>query len=206
MKLYHHPMSPNCRKVLATAMHLGTDFEGHAINFKDGDLSKPEFLALNPNGKVPLLVDGDVTLWESNAIMAYLAGKTDTDLWPRTDARYDIMRWFNWEAAHWQAQGIAPVASERVFKPMMGGGPPDTARVEAGTEAFRRLATVLDGHLVGRAYLVGDTLTLADFAIGAGWTLAGAAQLPVADYPNIVRWGNALNEIPAWRETAPKMG
>ena len=93
MKLYTNLFSPNARKVHAVAHALGIDLETHTVDLRAGEQRTPEYLALNPNGKVPTLVDGDTVLWESNAIMCYLAGKGDTDLWPKSAKRYDILRW-----------------------------------------------------------------------------------------------------------------
>ena len=79
---------------------LGIELETQTLDLRAGEQRTPEYLALNPNGKVPTLVDGDTVLWESNAIMCYLAGKGDTALWPKSAKRYDILRWMFWESNH----------------------------------------------------------------------------------------------------------
>src|SRR5262245_20883104 len=100
MKLYGFPPSPNTWKVRAVAAHLGIPLELALV-----DLTKPrtpDYLALNPTGRAPTLVDGDFILSESNAIIQYLAGRPASTLWP-DDARtrVDIMRWQCWQLAHW---------------------------------------------------------------------------------------------------------
>jgi DNA-binding transcriptional ArsR family regulator len=90
-------ISPNCRKVLAVANRTGTALEKVNVDLLKGEQRKPEFLAVNPMGRVPVLVDGDFRLWESNAIMQYLAGRAKSDLWPDDPrARADIARWQFW--------------------------------------------------------------------------------------------------------------
>jgi len=98
MKLYGIASSRALRSLWA-AEEVGVEYEHVPTHFL-GDSKKPEYLAINPNGKVPTLVDGDTTLWESNAILCYLGGKSDTDLWPKSAKRYDILRWMFWEANH----------------------------------------------------------------------------------------------------------
>jgi glutathione S-transferase len=95
MKLYTNLFSPNARKVHAVANELGIELDTHTVDLRAGEQRTPEYLALNPNGKVPTLVDGDTVLWESNAIICYLAGKGDTELWPKSAKRYDILRWIS---------------------------------------------------------------------------------------------------------------
>ncbi len=121
MKLYYHPYSNNCRRVIAVIRHLGINVELQAVDFETGEHQSDAFLKLNPNGKVPVLEAGDFALSESNAIMAYLASEPDNDLWPKDNRRYDIMRWFNWEAAHFQCQAVGAVGYQRLVVPMFGG-------------------------------------------------------------------------------------
>lgn len=92
MKLYHFP-SPNPQKITFALHELGLECEIVPVDLSKGEQRKPEFLALNPFGRVPVLVDGDQKLWESHAILAYLGDKTGK-LWPTTAAgRADALRW-----------------------------------------------------------------------------------------------------------------
>src|SRR5262245_39069553 len=117
MKVYSFHNSNNCRRVNATIAHLGLSVEVIEPSLQAGDLKKPEYLALNPNGKIPTLVDGDHHLWESRAIMVYLASKKPgNELWPNDPwAQADILRWQFWEASH-LSRGTSPFAFERLFK------------------------------------------------------------------------------------------
>ncbi|KJV04997.1 glutathione S-transferase family protein, partial [Methylocucumis oryzae] len=79
MKLYHFPISPNSRRVVAVIHHLGLECELIALDLSKGEHLTPEFISLNPNHMIPTLVDGDTVLWESNAIMQYLCAKVGDD-------------------------------------------------------------------------------------------------------------------------------
>ncbi len=204
MKYYHFPASSNCRKVTATLDHLGIEHERVLVNPLKGEQKKPEFLALNPNGRIPVLEDQGLCLWESHAIMGYVASKKDNTLWPKDSRRYDIMRWFNWQAAH-LGPAIGGVVFERLFKKLADLGEADEATVQRCTADFQQFGAVLNQHLKGRSFLVGDDLTLADFSVGSSVALTEKAELSLAEFPEVARWNAALNEIPAWRETSPKL-
>lgn len=205
MKLYSMHNSNNCRRVNATIQHLGLDVA--VIEQGMGDLKKPELLAINPNGKVPVLVDGDLSLWESRSIMQYLAAKKpDNTLWPNdTKRRADIARWQFWEAVH-LSRGTAPYAFENLFKKIFMKQGPDHAALAAGEKEWHTFAPVLNAQLESRKWILGDDLTLADFSVGGCFSYADASGLPWNDYAHIKAWWARLNEVPAWKSTAPKMG
>jgi glutathione S-transferase len=159
-------------------------------------------LAINPNGKVPALEDGDVRLWEAAAIMCYLADQAGSSLWPKDRRQIDVIRWLSWDAMHF-SRHAGTLFFQRVVKPMFGLGDPDPAAIEEATGFFRQFAGVLDGHLKGHAYLVGDGLTVADFAVGSFLPGAKAAQMPLDEFPEIRRWYAQLEQLPAWREPFP---
>src|SRR4051812_46471375 len=102
MKLYNSPGSPNALRSRAVAFELGLDPEIVNVNIGGGENRTPEYLAINPNGKVPVLVDGDVVIWESRAINAYLASKYQKDdLYPTDPVRRAMVdQWSYWQAIH----------------------------------------------------------------------------------------------------------
>jgi glutathione S-transferase len=203
MKLYGFPPSPNTWKVRAVAAHLGV-----SLDFEFIDLTKPRptaYLALNPTGRAPTLVDGDFVLWESNAIMQYLASRSANSLWPNdARTRADIMRWESWQLAHWSKEGCEPLLFNRLVKKLFNLGPPDEAAVAKGTECFNREARVLDAHLASQPYLVGTAVTLADFSVAAPLFYAKEAELPIAPYSHLRDWFTRVSALPAWRDTAPQ--
>ena len=206
MKLHVVRASHNCRRVLATAAHLGLDVEIIEPDLAAGELKKPEYLALNPNGKVPTLEDGDFKLWESNAIMQYLASKKPgTTLWP-DDARgrADITRWQLWEANH-LSRGTGPLTFEKVFKPFVLKQEPNADVVTEAEATFHKFAPVLNGSLEGRKFITGDSVTLADFSLAANFSYAQPAGIPLQDYSHLSAWLDRMNEVEAWASTAPKL-
>ncbi len=202
MRYYYHPGSPNCRKVSAVIEMLGVEVKYEFVDLPKGKQAKPEFLAVNPNGMVPALVDGDTTVVESNCIIIYLAEKTGSDLWPEA-RRLEILRWMFWEQSHFM-YAAGTVFFQKLLKPLLGQEP-DEARVTEGVAKFRRHARALDDHLKGREWLVGDGLTLADLAVAAQLTYARATELPMDEFPEIQRWYSAIEELPAWKATHPAL-
>src|SRR3954469_19155273 len=114
MKLYSNPLSPNCRKVHALAKYMGLNLDIEIMDIRNNATKEPAYLAMNPNGKIPTLMDGDKSLWESNVIMAYLASKHDSPTWPKSDARYEIMKWMSWESCH-LAPAVTKIFAQVVF-------------------------------------------------------------------------------------------
>ena len=205
MKLYSMQLSNNCRRVNATLQHLGVDCE--VIEQPMSGLKTPEFLALNPNGKVPLLVDGDFKLWESRAAMQYVASKKPGSVFWPSDPRLqaDIARWQFWEAAH-LSRGTGAYAFEKLFKKLFMKQEADPAALAAGEKEWHSWAPILNGQLETRKFVVGEHLTLADFSVGACFSYAEASGLPMDRYSHIKAWLGRLAEVPAWKNTAPRMG
>lgn len=203
MKLYYaETMNP--RKVCAVARYLDAPVTFAHVNLGKGEHKRPDYLAINPNGKVPALTDGDTTLWESNAIMAYLARATASDLWPSGDRQVEVLRWLSWDTQHFSRHS-GTLYFEHLIKPHFGLGDADAEATTRATGFFRQSAGVLNDHLRGRTYLLGDTLTIADFAVAVTLPYAEGAKIPVADFPEIERWHGQLNELAAWREPFPVM-
>jgi glutathione S-transferase len=200
-----NPLSPNVRRVRLTAAVLEMQLEENRLDFTKGEHKNPEYLALNPNGAVPTLVDGDLVLTESRAIMQYLASKKpESGLLPRDEqARADTTRWQFWDASHFSPP-LGTLTFEKMIKPMFGMGAPDHGKIEDAITNFRRFGAVLDRHLDHKKYLVGNALTIADLTIACSLVYAEQTGAPLGDFPNIQSWFSRISDLDAWYETRPQ--
>ncbi|WP_211452975.1 glutathione S-transferase family protein [Collimonas antrihumi] len=201
MKLFYCE-TLNPRKACAVARYLQSPVEFVRVDLGKRENRTPEFLAMNPNGKVPVLQDGDKTLWESSAIMCYLSDAAEADLWPHDERQIDVMRWLSWDSQHF-TRHASVLYFEYVIKPLFGLPAADAKELEEATKHFRTFAGVLNTHLADRKFLVGDGLTVADFAVAVTLPYADVAHLPLGDFPAVQRWHDRLNELPAWRQPFP---
>lgn len=204
MKLYMNAMSPNVRRVRLTAAVLGMELEEKKLDFTKGEHKNPEYLALNPNGAVPTLVDGDFVLTESRAIMQYLASKKpESGMLPRDEkARADVVRWQFWDASHFSPQ-LGTLAFEKMVKAMMGMGEPDQRKIEDALSSFRRFGAVLNKRLEGKTYVVGDALTIADLTLASSLMYAKQTDAPLGEFPNVKAWFSRISDTDAWKKTNP---
>jgi glutathione S-transferase len=203
IELYVFLPSPRAFKAMAVANHLGLDWTPRLLDLTKGDHKTPQYAALNPNMRMPTLKDGDYVLWEANAIGQYLASnRPESGLMPKDErGRIDVRRWQFWDLAHWEPACLN-FLREYVVKPLIfKSGEPDLDAVARGTDVFHRVANVLDGQLRNKKFVTGDTLTLADFSLGAPLKYAEMAHLPLEPYAEIKRWHAALSALPAWQKT-----
>ena len=156
--------SINVRKVTWTCAELGVNFEREDWGSGFKDVNLPEYLALNPNGLVPVIRDGDFVLWESNTIIRYLCNRDRSALYPggaRARARVD--QWIDWQATDlnsaWRYAFQALARNSEQHR--------DPASIMASVAAWNRNMTILDGQLAATAaYVAGDAFSLADIPIG----------------------------------------
>jgi glutathione S-transferase len=195
------------QRVLALVKHLGIKAEFVEVDLMAGGLKTPDYAALNPNKKAPTLIDGDLVLWESVAIMAHLCIKTGSDMWPAHNPaeQVEVLRWLSWGDCHW-SPAVSPFYFEHVVKTTFGIGTPDSASLKACVPEFERYAKVLDGHLADRSYVACERLTIADFQLAAMASYWRQSEMPMEAFPNIVRWLDALARIPAWAGPWPAKG
>jgi glutathione S-transferase len=190
------------RRVLALVKHLGVDAE--LIEVGGGGLKAPAYAALNPNMKAPTLVDGDLALWEASAIMAHLCIEQESDMWPAHDPveQVEVLRWLSWNDCHW-SPAVSPFYFEHVVKATFALGPADSASLKSQVPDLLRFARVLDGQLEGRSFAACGRLTIADFQLASMATDWRRSEMPLAAFPNIMRWIDGLMRIPAWADPWP---
>jgi glutathione S-transferase len=204
MKLYGSLASNNVRRSFAVALHLGLEVELLDFLPFTPETSTPEFRRLSPSGRVPVLVDGTLSLTESHAIMLYFTGLKPNTLWPTDDLqRAQVMMWMSWALAHWHP-GWQPLQWENFIKPQFYKGETDQAAVIKAEEIFHREARILDDHLRGCEWLVGPQLTLADFSVAAGLGFWQPSRIPLDSYAQIHAWYSRMEQLPAWRQSAPR--
>lgn len=206
LKFYADPGSGSCRRVSAVIRHLNIDVEEIFIDILAQHNRREDFLALNPSGMLPVLIDdgpddGPIILSEAGAIMIYLCEKVgDTQLWPSGRKRYSVIKWMLWAAEHFRQP--APIYfEEKVLAPLIGK-PEDASRIAEADRLLLRHGPVLDDYLRNRDYVVGDSVTLADFDLAAPLSQMPRSNVPYNKFPNIMRWAAALEEeVEAWRLT-----
>jgi glutathione S-transferase len=198
--IHAFPASPRAFKTLLVANHLGLDY--HLRLLKPGDTTAPEFAKLNINNRMPVLEDDGYVLWESNAILEYLASrKPEANLMPQDlKQRLQVAKWLYWDCAHWD-QAAAIFMFERFVKKAFNMGETSDSEIARGTTMMTRLAAVLDTQLQNNRYIAGDHLTLADFAMAAPLPYADAVGFPLENRAAIARWLGDMQKLPAWGKT-----
>jgi glutathione S-transferase len=202
MKLYNAHLSPNALRVRAVAAELGIALEVEDVNLRDAAAKVAALAPVNPNTKVPVLVDGDFVLWESRAINGYLASmKPERGLYPadpRTRAVIDQWSW--WHGVH-LGPAMSRINFERFLKPRFGMGEPDEAAIAGEVREVARLLPILDARLADREW-VADGLSLADFAIATTFPYRDVAGIPLAATPAVAGWIARLEARPSWQAAA----
>lgn len=200
LKILGRNNSSNVAKVTWAAEELGIPFERVDIGGEFGGNDQPDYLAMNPNGRVPTSVDGDLVLWESNAIVRYLTAKHDPGgMYPQDPAaRADLDRWMDWQ----QTTLAAPMRD--VFWGLIRTAPDqrDWGSINAGVRSAAAAFRMLDARLEGRAYIGGDRLTMAEFPFGSlihRWFGMPIENRP-EDMPNLRAWYERLLARPAFRK------
>ena len=193
--------SINVQKTVWAAGEVGQTFERIDVGGSFGGNREPAYLAKNPNGLIPVLEDGEVCIWESNAIVRYLAARYGAGwIWEDDPAiRADADRWMDWMVTRFQPT-MTPAFWGIVRKATDRASPDEIAASVASTEAAM---DILEAHLATRGYLAGERFGMADIVVGCGahrWLNMPIAQ---AARPNVRRWYDALYARPAAKPALP---
>lgn len=198
IKLYYHP-SPNPAKIALFLEEAGLPYEAVPVDTRKGDQFKPEFLAINPNGKTPALTDGDVKIFDSTAILLYLAEKSGQFLPENTpEARGQMLSWLMFVAT-----GIGPFCGQAVHFKHFAPEPVAYANARYQFEAERHFK-IVEARLSTRRYVLGDSYTIVDMSLWA-W----ARMLPFilgdgawAAFPQVKRFHDEIAARPAAQKAA----
>lgn len=206
LQLYSFP-TPNGRKISTALEEMGLEYEPHLVLLSDEDVKSPEFLSLSPNNKIPAIIDPNgpngqqIELFESGAILIYLAEKTGQFLSNDPKKRAETLQWLMW-----QMGGFGPMLGQLgFFYKFAGADIEDRRPVERYLNETKRLLTVLDTRLEGRDWIM-DDYSIADMAI-APWLTAlefyGAKDdLGFADFKNVVAYDARFDARPAVQRAA----
>lgn len=197
MKLLGRLTSLNVRKVMWTSALLGLDLDREDWGMGFRSPQQPEFLALNPNALVPVLIDGDFALWESNSICRYLATQRyATTLLPtEAQARATVEQWMDWQA------GELNNSWRVAFMALVRGQPATPEAIEAGVANWNRHMGMLDAQLARTgAYVCGADLTLADVVLGLSAQRWKNAPIARVELPAVAAWLQRLAGAPGFAD------
>ena len=199
MKLYSSAYSYNSRRCRAVITHLGLDVDIEEVDLGAGAHHQADFKAMNPNAKVPVLVDGDLVLWESLAILSYLSDVAGGALkGSNAKEAADILRWSVWTVSRFNAASSVYLF-ENMVKPFFGLGEADADKLAQTAPEIEACYGILEAQLNAHDYLSSAGLSLADFALYPTFEHAGYIQLPDwSAYPNLSAWVNRMKELPAF--------
>jgi len=187
---FYYSTAPNPMKVALCLEEMGLAYEPVPVDTRKGAQHKPEYLAVNPNAKVPAIVDGDVVMFDSNAIVLYLAEKTGKFTPKDRRGHYDVLQWLMWQMGN-----IGPMLGQvHHFR----GYAPEKLEyaINRYTNEANRLYGVLDRRLNDRPYVAGD-YSIADMAIFP-WLRSHERQgVKLDEYSNVKRWFDAIAARPA---------
>ena len=201
MKLYGHPWSSNARRVQMLCEELKIPYSYETVDLMKGAQYSPAFQTINPNSKVPVIDDDGFVLWESQAIMRYLADKHKAATWYPTEskARAVVEQWLDWNQTR-----LAPEAGKIMFNMHFAGDKRNDQAIEDAKKWLLKILPVMDGVLIRQPYLCGERIMLADLAVATNMAYLEHCQYDLAPYPNIRRWYAALKARPSFAKTEPQ--
>lgn len=191
--IYGSDLSAPANKVRFAANAIGIKYEYKPIDLRAGEHLKPEFLAINPVGKVPAIDDDGFKMFESNAIIRYLADKNNSLLYPSgLHDRAVVDMWLDFGSMH-VGVALSKVIYNRLFAPLRSI-PVDENSLQEGLKFLDRFLPVVDGQLAKNKYIAGAKFTLADINLLALFDPCEIAGIDLSSYKNIVRWRDALRK------------
>ena len=193
----HGFFTQNTLKTVYVLEELGVDYDFRFVNLQEGEHKTPEFTAMNPMTKVPVLQHDGRYLWESGAIVRYLANVEDSPLYPADAfARAQVDQWIDFFTCHLGRQ-LTTVFFQRIIKPMAGFGDPDEAACEEALGFATQQAAAVDAWLAERRWLTGAELSIADLFAFAYVEQSAQIDFPLADYAHLSAWFERLEARPA---------
>ena len=197
LTLYSHPFSQHSRRVAALLDIAGQPYENKQIALNEGEHMSPAYLEINPSHQVPTLLDGDIKIHESNAILRYLCLKHDLKDWYPEDlaTRASVEQWLDWCQCR-----LGRAVTDIVINTVFMGDNGDQEAIKSGHERMKEMSPILSRGLEGRDFLCGDKPTIADLAVASCITHLGWAKATPSE-ANIVNWLARVCAIEGFRNT-----
>ena len=200
--LFHSPFSQHARRVVSLMIEAGLEYQLRHVAMEKGEHLSPAYLAVNPNHQVPTLLDGDVTIHESNAILRYLCVKHALHDWyPQDPAkRAAVEQWLDWNQCR-----LSPAVVDIVLNSVFLGERGDAAAVERGRNKLRELEPILEAGLAGKNFLADERATIADLSLASSVFQLGFASIHPAG-THTRRWFERVSAIEGFRRSLPQEG
>ena len=193
LKLYGADLSSPSNKVRFVANSLGLEYEYIQVKLRDGEHRKPEFLKINPVGKIPVIDDDGFILFESGAIVKYLCVKHNSALYPKNLRKQALVdQWSDFATIH-IGGAMSKVLFNRIFF-QFAKVAKDERSLEDGLNFLKRFLPIVDNHLKDNPYMTGKDFSLADIVLLANLDPAEVADVDLKPYGNIVKWRDALKK------------
>lgn len=198
--LYHSPFSQHARRVVSLMIEAKLDYELRHVAMEKAEHLSPEYLAVNPNHQVPTLLDGDVRIHESNAILRYLCVKHALDDWYPSEpaSRAAVEQWLDWNQCR-----LSPAVVDIVLNSVFLGERGDATAVERGRNKLHELEPILENGLAGTSFLAGERATIADLSLASSIFQLGFASIsPAGLYTR--RWFERVSAMDGFRRSLPQ--
>lgn len=195
LRIWGHRQAPNVRKVIWACEEFGQRYEVKAVGGPFGGTDTPDYRAMNPNGRIPTIEDEGFTLWESHAILRYLANKWGSEPFypsaPRARARVD--QWLDWQGAH-QAQAVRDLVKMTI----KAKDAPDPARLATAQAEATLLFGILDRVLEKSEFIAADDFTIADIPLAVGYRRWSTLPISCPSLPALEAWFSRVSARPAY--------
>lgn len=198
--LYHSPFSQHARRVVSLLIEAGLEHRLQHVAMEKGEHMSPEYLAINPNHQVPTLLDGELKIHESNAILRYLCVKHALHDWYPGDAakRAAVEQWLDWNQCR-----LSPAVVDIVLNSVFLGERGDKTAIERGRNRLRELEPILEEGLAGPAFLAGARPTITDLSLASSvFQLGLAGIVPAGEHTR--RWFDRVSAINGFRRSLPQ--
>lgn len=198
--LYHYPYSQHARRVVSLLEEANLDYEIKHVAMDQGEYLSPAYHKINPNYQVPTLIDGDIKIHESNAILRYLCVKHALTSWYPVELklRAIVEQWLDWN----QCQ-LSPYVIDIVVNKVFMGDDADIAAIKRGEDNIKDLFIILDDWLASCRFIAGDEPTIADLSVASNIYQLGIAEI-VPHHANINTWYQRVNKLSGFKKSLPK--